>query len=158
VTRVHRAITSWLWGRAAILAVAVAVGWITGSFFTGLVVAFIAFGGFFLSSFLYLGGIEWRLGRRFRAPHGRVTVSRSVAESGAPILFVVHRASGDWVFAESRVDAEREGATALHIQQVLELDISVGAIGGLPPGSAAVRDAPGSLEWETQPVETVTRG
>jgi hypothetical protein len=40
VTRVHRAITSWLWGRAAILAVAVAVGWITGSFFTGLVVAF----------------------------------------------------------------------------------------------------------------------
>jgi hypothetical protein len=113
---------------------------------------------FLPSSFLYLGGIEWRLGRRFRAPHGRVTVSRSVAESGAPILFVVHRASGDWVFAESRVDAEREGATALHIQQVLELDISVGAIGGLPPGSAAVRDAPGSLEWETQPVETVTRG
>ena len=50
LARIHAALTSWLWGRVAVLLVAIPVAWITGSFDTGLVAALILLGGVFVGT------------------------------------------------------------------------------------------------------------
>ena len=65
--RLHAALTSWLWGRVALLALAIPVAWITGSFFTGFVAAFILLAAAFVGTNVLAGVLVWRSGRAFAA-------------------------------------------------------------------------------------------
>lgn len=140
--RLHAALTSWLWGRAALLAVALPVAWITGSFFTGLIAAFILLAGVFVSTNLLAGALVWRRGRSFAARDGRVLVARRVLEHDAPILVVSHSAEveGEWRFLNAQADATDPAAlTVSHVNAVIELDPSVAALSDLGPGWRASR-------------------
>jgi hypothetical protein len=60
----HQLLMRRFWGRAAILALAVAAGWATDRFYTGVAVASILFVSVFVGTNLAAAGIHWSETRR----------------------------------------------------------------------------------------------
>jgi hypothetical protein len=152
VRRFHSWLTRWLWGRAGLLAVGLAVGWITGDFYTGLTVALILFVAFFVGSGLLVGSMQWRVGKSFAAKRGRVLTTLDVMENGWPILLVKREEapSRGWRFVHEEDDL-RTALIRVHIQQVLERDPSIAGISSLRPGSRAWRSTEDDA-WVVEPV------
>lgn len=140
-----------------VLAVALLVGWITDSFYTGLTVAVILLVATFVATGLLVGAVEWRVARSFAAPRGRVATEREVMEKGWPILLVLHEpgAPAGWRFLHGEDDLAGTEFISVHIQQILEHDPSVAAVAQLPPGWRAWRSSEDD-QWETAPTETAT--
>jgi hypothetical protein len=151
----HAGLTRWLWGRAVILAVAILVGWMAGNFYAGLTVAVILILGLFFGMSLLSGWLEWRLGRRFAAPRGRVMTTDQVMEQDRPILLVTHGddESGGWRFVNGRGDIDESShGISVHIQQMIERDPSLSAIADLPLGWRAWRSSE-DASWNRAPNE-----
>ncbi len=151
--RFHRRLTGWLWGRVAILAVALIVGWITNSFYTGLTVAVIMVFGIALGTLFLAGWLKWRMAKRFISPNGLVITTRQVMEDGWPILLVTHddEEPRGWQFVNGHGDTDDPGnGIPVHVQHVLDLDPSVGKLSDLPAGWRARRESAGG-EWTREP-------
>jgi hypothetical protein len=159
--RFHRLVRRWLWGYAGIIAVVLLFGWVTGSFETAKLAAVILMVVVVVGAGLLRGSAEWKAGRRFAAPKGRVLTSRQVMEQEWPILCIRHDAddSGTWQFVNGHGDTENEAdRVTAHIQQLIERDPSICAVADMPNGWRARRqseDAPWNVaaDGEQHPLE-----
>jgi hypothetical protein len=137
-----------------ILAVAIVLGWISGSFYTGLAGALALFVVLFLASHFIAGWLEWQTGRRFAAPKGLVMTTRRIMEEGRPILLVTHGEDPRaWRFLNSEDDlVDAAKGVAVHVQRIIERDPSVAAVADLLPGWHARRSSEGA-PWNRAPAE-----
>jgi hypothetical protein len=154
--RFHRRLTRGFWSYAVGGAVILLVAFLTGSVEAGEIAAIVLCIGVPVALLLLVGLGEWKAGRRFRAPRGRVVSSHQVMEHGWPILCVRHAADDPsvWQFINGDGDTDDESdRVTVHIQQLIGLDPSICTAVDVPPGWRASRpseDAPWSFAPDGQ--------
>src|SRR5215213_10481786 len=77
------------------------------------------------------------------SPDLAVFVTAKVHDEGLPVLWVVHDADGDWLFANGD-DFDPKTASVIHLSHVVEGHPDVAEVADLPLGWHAQRDAVGA--------------